>query len=401
MSSGTTTHFCAPCGRGSQANHFFLWLESTTDALTLWTPSRSFPTFYRLFARLGDRALDLLGRVLFAIGTTLGLVTLSDDVEKTVSNRSKLLWEEALRRGLDMRQILFLGSPTDSFRVRHGGRPHFFRSLPLAPATAALRMDDKIAFKSAMREAGLPVPRSESARNVRTASRILERFGNVCVKPRTGSNGRHTYPFVSTEEDLSDAFRSVKQISFSASIEEHLEGDLCRATCVDGVLLGFLKSEYPKVTGDGTSTVEELIAKSNATKASGVGDIIVDDSYRGYMRRRGYDLADVLPEGETLQLTYRAGAGAGGNAYECGRSIHHSFIDPIEAAASATGLKVVGFDIIIPDALAPASEQRWGFIEANSLPWIDLHATPYSGEPTDLSVHVWDLWLKENVADTR
>jgi cyanophycin synthetase len=304
------------------------------------------------------------------------------------------MWLEARRRGIEMRQLLFWGSPTDTFRVRVDGRIHIFKSLPLPPLHAeTLRMDDKIWFKEALAREGLPVPKSSGASNLESAKRALAEFGTVCVKPRSGSNGRHTYPVVKTEEDLSAAFKSVKQICAFASVEEQLEGNLCRATCVGGKLLGFLESNYPTVAGDGVLTIRELVARANAEKPNGVADIVLDDSHTGYIRRRGYELDSVLPSGVSLPLTYRAGASSGGRNRERGRAVHPSFIPIIERAAALTGLSIVGFDLIIPDSEAPAESQRWGFIEANSLPWIDLHAAPFSGEPNDLSAAVWDLWL--------
>jgi cyanophycin synthetase len=159
-------------------------------------------------------------------------------------------------------------------------------------------------------------------------------------------------------------------------------------------MIGFLESEHPHVMGDGSATIRELVSSANTKKQDGTQDLVLDDSIRGYIRRRGYDLDSVLPEGELLQLSYRGGRSVASTNREHGRSIHPSFIPIIEQAAVLTELPVVGFDIIIPDPMKPQDEQRWGFIEANSLPWIDLHANPYYGEPNDLSAPVWDMWEK-------
>ena len=293
---------------------------------------------------------------------------------------------------------LMVGGPTDIFRIHKSGRTEFFKSLPpLRVSDRALRMDDKIHFKEAMRKAGIPVPQSRSVRKVKDALDALAEFGMVCVKPRTGSNGRHTFPFVRTADDVVHALESVLKVAPFASIEEHLEGNLCRATCIGGTLYGFLESEHPQIVGDGVSTIEECIAARNGMRAHGTEALVLDAAMTGYIRRRGFAVTDILPQGIKLQLTYRGGRSVGATNREYGRAIHPSFIEVIERAAAATALPIVGFDLIIPDPLAPADTQRFGFIEANSLPWIDLHATPYHGEPNDLAPRVWDLWetLKE------
>lgn len=386
--------YCTDCG-AVQAHHLSLWFASTGDVLFSSSLPKRLP-FQTLLAQIGEWAVSLLGHAAFWLAKALRLVSLSDDAEQTTSRRSKLLWLEAKKRGIEMEQLFFLGNPTDTFRVKAGSRYQFFKSLPLLPTSEALQMDDKVLFKKKMRTAGLPVPKSYSVKSMRAAVRALNELSCVCVKPRTGSNGRHTYTHVRTEDALRKALQGVRQICAFASVEEHLEGNLCRATCVDGTLVGFLESHYPTIVGDGSSTIAELIAVKNEQRPEGVSEVVIDDSLEGNITRRGFDLDTVLPEGYTLPLTYRAGAGSGGSNREHGRSIHPSFIEPIEKAAKLTGLHIVGFDIIIPNPQLPAHEQRWGFIEANSLPWIDLHAGPFYGDPIDVSPYVWDLWLKRN-----
>ncbi|HVX90969.1 MAG TPA: hypothetical protein VHC20_05095 [Candidatus Paceibacterota bacterium] len=389
--SATTSTFCADCGP-AQANHAALWFANTTDTFTLSLPRGPLSG---TLAQMGNSVTSLLGHIAFYVARMTGALTLSSDRTQTCSNRTKLLWEEAARRGIDMQQLMFFGKPSDTFVVNLRGRMRFFKSLPLlATDDAALRMDDKIWFKRAMRESGYPVPKSIGVRTQEEARAALAELGMVCVKPRTGSNGRHTYPYVKTEEDLAAALASVKKICAYASVEEQLEGNLCRATCVNGKLIGFFESGYPSVVGDGSTTIRELITQKNAARVEKVEPVEITASHEGYIRRRGYTLDSVLPAGVELPLTYRAGYGQGGWNREHGRAIHPSFIPVIEGAAKRTGLSIVGFDIIIPDPQKPANEQRWGFIEANSLPWVDLHSAPLYGTPIDVSPAVWDMWAE-------
>lgn len=394
MDAPRTSSYCVECGP-VQTSHLILWLDGVSDALTFRLSLHRMP-LYSFLMKVADGIVTLLGQLSFFGGRALGLVTLSDDIQTSVSDRSRFLWEEALRRSLPMQQMLFLKRPTDTFRVRHNGKSYMFTSIPLSVEASSLRMDDKVLFKKAMEEAGLPVPKSRGVSRLSDAQRALAELSLVCVKPRTGSNGRHTYPYVRTEEELKKAFGNVQQICPFVSVEEHLEGNLCRATCVDGKLIGFLESSHPHVVGDGVSTINELVAQANAQKIANVDDLVLNGSLIGYINRRGYEPTSVLPEGVRLQLSYRGGSSVGQSNREHGRNIHPSFIGPIEEAARVTKLPVVGFDLIIPDPMLPASEQRWGFIEANSLPWIDLHNSPYYGEPIDLAPAVWDLWMQQH-----
>jgi cyanophycin synthetase len=62
-------------------------------------------------------------------------------------------------------------------------------------------------------------------------------------------------------------------------------------------------------------------------------------------------------------------------------------------AAKIIGDPIVGFDFIIPDITKSYKQQRCGFIEANSLPFINLHHEPLVGQPRNVAKKVWDMIL--------
>lgn len=384
---------CAACG-GATVSHAAIWVSNSGDMVALGFAGLRTTWIVRTLSGIGEWALSLLGHLAFHIARIVGAVSLSDDFSKVRSDRARVMWEDALRRGIPMEQLFLFGAPADTYRIRIHGKTYFVDSIPTPPKKQkeALHIDDKISFKAILRKAGIATPRSIGTTSLSTAKKTLKEFGTVCVKPRYGSNGYHTYPFVKTEKELEDAFKSAKELCYMVSVEEHLEGNVCRATCIDGKLVGFLESQYPTVVGDGVHTVAELIQKNNEARRDGVAEIVVNYMHEGYIGRRGYTLESVLPEGVSLPLTYRAGSSSGGSNREYGRNIHPSFIPIIEHAAALTELPIVGFDLIIKDPLASADSQAWGFIEANSLPWINLHHTPFEGEPVNVATHVWDLW---------
>jgi D-alanine-D-alanine ligase-like ATP-grasp enzyme len=58
------------------------------------------------------------------------------------------------------------------------------------------------------------------------------------------------------------------------------------------------------------------------------------------------------------------------------------------------GTPIVGFDFIIPDPTQDPRDQKWGIIEANMNPFIDLHHFPLVGNPINVAAKVWDMWEK-------
>ena len=99
-----------------------------------------------------------------------------------------------------------------------------------------------------------------------------------------------------------------------------------------------------------------------------------------------------MPVGVSLSLTHRIGRLFGGKTIEMIDDLHPSFIPILTKAAKIVGLSVVGFDCIIPDPSKEEVSQKWGIIECNSLPFIDLHYYALEGKPRNIAGMIWDLW---------
>ena len=294
MSSSFLRH-CDACA-GSSTNHTALWISNSGDMLALFFAGSRNTWIVRTLSGIGEWAVSLLAHVMFMVGRAFGFLTLSDDITRVTSARSRVMWEDAKRRGIPMEQLYFFGTQRDTYRIHINGHTYFVDSLPTPPKKQkeALHVDDKISFKTLLRKANIPTPRSIGTGSLHTAKKVLQEFGTICVKPRYGSNGFHTFPHVRTETELEEAFRSAQQICTMVSVEEHLEGNLARATCVDGKLVGFLASVYPTVIGNGVDTIAVLIEQKNKTKQKGVSDIVLSSEHIGYIARHGYTPDSVL-----------------------------------------------------------------------------------------------------------
>lgn len=375
---------CIECGE-RPTNHWFEWASTSFEMLLKHAPRFN----------IGARAMS--GKVLpYKIAKALKVITLQDDMERVSNTRSRAMWEEARARGIAVRQLCIFGSPVDFYEATVRGKAHVFQSLPTIAwlSSESLWPDDKYLLKQKFIEEGVATPAVQSVSTLHEAKEALHRLGVVCVKPRTGSNARHTFPHVSTEAELEEAFYSAKKLCHFVVVEENLEGNLARATCVGGKLIGFLECAYPSVVGDGHSTISELIEKINKERPLHAKDIEVTKVHEHYIARRGYALKDILEEGKDLPLIYRAGYNSGGRNWEHGTRINTALMAEIERAARITELPVVGFDLIIESPHKGPGEQRWGIIEANSMPWIELHSHPRYEEPSNVAAAIWDLWEK-------
>ena len=389
---------CAACGN-SPVNHTATYLFNLLNIpFNTIAFARSDSPVLGLFERSARRIMDQIERFNVRIFWFIGGIRYGTDVSKARTYRSQVVWEEASRRGIRMEQVILFGVPTDIYRAFVRGQWHHFKSIPVPPElpqSAYLWIDDKYLLKQELAKTGIPTPAFKTAASLRAAHTALTQLGTpVAVKPRAGSRGRHTTTMVSAAEDLDAAFCSAQQLCRDVAIEHCLVGPVCRATVVGGKLAGFFAAEPPLVVGDGTARIGELIERWNASLPERVQPITVTAEHAAFLSRQGLSLESVPEEARRVTLSHRTGRLFGGTTRELLDTVHPALAAEVERAAKLLDVPVVGFDLIIPDPERDPAAQDWGIIEANSLPFIDLHYLPLYGSPSNPAGAVWDLWLR-------
>lgn len=411
--SAAAAYPCLYCG-ANPAPHGILWIAETFAVLTR-------PLDLLLarsgLQRLADYFGDLLVAPLFHALRALGIARYNTDRTKITSFRGKALWEEAERRGIEMKSITFFGKEMDMYEARiktaapsggvlpSGGALQSgamretvlrFASLPrpASPAEDGIYwIDDKAALKEKLSAAGVPVPRGRTfARYAPLRAYFEELEKPVIVKPRLGSRGRHTTTFIYTEKQLAKAYEIAKRLCNWVILEEHLTGSVYRGTAVNGEIVGVLGGDPPRVTGNGRAAIAELIAQKNASKMDGVKDAIVTPLTVDFLARNGLALETVLPAGRTIDISEKIGVNYGGASVEVTDETHPETKRILGEAARAVNDPLIGFDFIIEDIARAPHGQKWGIIECNSLPFINLHHYPLIGKPVNVAKYVWDLW---------
>lgn len=393
---------CSECGN-SPTQHLVQYTIATID---VWSANMAYRASgfapLRALFRLAGYVGEVVERFNHRLLRVLRLIRSGHEVTKARSYRSQVVWEEAGRRGIAMEQLVFLGSHSDVYRAHINGAWVYFESLPIPryyEYDAYRWMDDKYRLNEVLRAAGVPVPFIESVTGVQQALEAFQKTnGRAVVKPRAGSRGRHTTTNIRDEESLRAAFKSAKKLCRHVCVTRHLDGSICRGTVVDGKLAGFFQADPPRLVGDGVSTVEELIAAKNAARHERVQPVELREEHEAYLRRAGLTRASVLPKGEVFDLTHRSGRLFGGETRELLKAVHPKLREYLERAGAMLRVPIVGFDLIIKDPEADPESQEWGIIEANSLPFIDLHYLPLHGEPSNVAAHVWDLWNEKSPA---
>lgn len=394
--------YCANAPTNHTVSYISSVMSMNFDPHITWVANLA-PKFLKIF-------VDFVPNALMPVLNFVHMIKFSDDIEKTVTFRSRVVWEEAKRKGIKMEQVIFLGKPIESHRALINGRYRYFESLPMPINYDEVDglWDNKSRLKKAFVKNGIPVPKfyefsvfrekslDDGSRLNKKLHEVFDGFSKpIIVKPRVGSRGRHTTTNINAFEDFIKAIKVAMQITPYFIAEEHVSGDVCRATIVDGKLVGFYRAGVPTVYGDGVQTIEGLIREKNANKNERVGVVEINDEIIEYIGRSGYTLDSIPENGVKVPLTYRTGRLFGGITREMLDELHPSFIPILEKAGNVVGLVVAGFDCIVPDPTKDVVEQKWGIIECNTLPFIDLHYYALEGEPKNIAGMIWDLWNKK------
>ncbi|MEI7709493.1 MAG: hypothetical protein WCI76_02150 [bacterium] len=346
---------------------------------------------------------DFVGGV-FEIFSLFKIARFSSDMDLANTLRSRVIWEEATRRGVKMEQAIFWKQPLDYYRANIKGQTFYFKSVPIRPELSRMNnsWDDKVVLKKELRKHNLPAPafvelKCLSFSYLRNKDKVTEEIFSklnkpIIVKPRVGSRGRHTVTNINTLEQFRHGVEVAKTLSPYLVVEEHLSGAVCRATFVRGELAGFYKAEAPSITGDGKHTVKELIEEKDRTRNVKVEKIIISKELQDHILRSGFTTEDVMPAGTVLQLTHRMGRLFGGKTKEMLGELHPSFLPILNKAAKMVNIPLIGFDCIVPDPTKDESSQRWGIIECNTLPFIDLHYYALEGTPKNIAGMIWEMW---------
>ena len=257
---------------------------------------------------------------------------------------------------------------------------------------------DKEETKKALSSAYIPVPKGivmQHPENISAAIAHLQ-FPLV-VKPVNGNHGRGITTHITSEEGLKQAFHIAAAISKQVIIEEFIEGHDYRFLVVNYKLAAVARRTPPVITGDGRSTISQLIEKENADPQRGEGheksltSIKINESTLNILASENMGLESVLPAGQTLFLKHTANLSTGGTSEDVTDYVHPFNKFLAENAARVIGLDVCGIDIIAKDITIPINAGNGGFIEVNASPGLRMHLTPGKGMARNVAAPIVDM----------
>jgi len=314
---------------------------------------------------------------------------------------AQMLWDEAKKRGIVMREFRLFGLPRNMFvAALPDGRTISFEGFPFPDYAGGNPpwLNNKAELKKKLCARGFPVAPGGAACTKNGALNIFRRLTHpVIVKPHVGSASRHTILHIADEKALVRAFAVAKRVSPFVVIEEELEGLVYRATVVGGRLVAVLRRDPPHIVGDGARTIEELVAAANThpeRQGPYFSHIKFSPDAAEELSLQGMTPKSIPRKGERVTFHQKVNWSLGGTTADVTDGVHPDNAKLFEDIAAMLKTPLVGIDFIIRDISRSWKETpRSGVIECNDMPFFDNHHLPFEGKPRNVAGAIWDLVL--------
>ncbi|QSR36662.1 hypothetical protein CFI10_17085 [Marinobacterium iners] len=257
----------------------------------------------------------------------------------------------------------------------------FFESFSNDDAALGSRwQSDKPLSKQIFQSLGLPTPRFERVNDTAQLHEAAQRIGYPCVvKPVSCGGGKGVTAAITDQAGLEAAYSHARRFAPTGPlmIESHQPGDDYRLVLVSGQLVAAIRRRPACVTGDGHSTVTELVDELNRTRSANLvksrylRPIMKDHYLVAHLAAQGMTLDTCLPAGQRLSLRSNANLSTGGSCDDYTDQVHPQLKAMAEQVAQTFGIATAGLDYITTDISAPPAMGVGAFIEINTTPGLD------------------------------
>ncbi|MBA3663856.1 MAG: cyanophycin synthetase [Bacteroidetes bacterium] len=257
---------------------------------------------------------------------------------------------------------------------------------------------DKNETKQILKSAYIPTPESILIDHEEDLEATVEKIGYpVVIKPINGNHGRGITINIQTMDQARDAFKLAREISEDVLVEKFMQGCDFRFLLINFKLVAVAKRTPALVTGDGHSTIAQLIDRINCDPNRGEGHekiltkIKIDKITSDILSQKNYTLETIPSFDEVVLLKDTANISTGGTATDVTHLVHPYNIFMAERIARLLNMDICGIDVIATAIDKPLTDENGGILEVNACPGFRMHLFPSKGKPINVAAHVVDM----------
>lgn len=244
---------------------------------------------------------------------------------------------------------------------------------------------DKDLTKRLLQSCGVPVPEGSIVESPEEAWEAAQDIGlPVVVKPSDGNHGRGVSTDLKTREEVEAAFHLAEPEGSEVIVERFVRGKEHRLLVIGGKMIACASGDIASVTGDGKSTITQLIdSQINTDPRRGLTEdfplnrVLIDEdpAVRLEITRQGYTPESVPPAGKEVLIQRN-----GNVAFDVTDDVHPQVAEAASLAARIVGLDIAGVDLVAEDISRPLDEQGGAIVEVNAGPGLLMHLKPAGGK---------------------
>lgn len=279
-----------------------------------------------------------------------------------------LIGDEALARGWTVESIRKL-----SYRVRTPNGGIIFQQNAPEVAIGSSRITvDKVVTKELLARNGISVPAGRVFTDVNLAAAYFQtRSIAQVVKPATGGGGYGVTAGLVDKASFVRAWQQAAALGRRIIVEDFVAGDEIRMITIGGRLTAAVCRVPAYVVGDGTRTIEALVAQKNKLRLRNPLLKMYPIKSFDQLELDDREMSEIPSRGEHIRLSTVSNIAMGGESVSVIERLHPSIIALAEKAAKSLGGTILlGLDVLVKDFSADAENGNASIIEINSNPAI-------------------------------
>lgn len=267
---------------------------------------------------------------------------------------------------------------------------------PLSGVVASSVARHKEATRILLKRAGCPVPegRTFHGGDHEVALKYAHRIGYpVVLKPAEGSMGVGVTANIRSDGELETALQMFSKTAHGNNefiVEKHVNGGDYRIMVIGDHVAAAVQRIPANVTGDGVQTIGQLMIAKNLERRrnSHLGPLKIkwNPSVEYQLKKQGYGIDSVPPDGERIYLLSTNNLTQGGDSIEILDELHPSIKEAcVRAVQAVPGMGYCGVDFLLEDHTRPLDEQDAAICELNAMAALPVAEYPVYGTPRRLS----------------
>ncbi|GAE32965.1 acylphosphatase [Alkalihalobacillus hemicellulosilyticus] len=321
---------------------------------------------------------------------------------------------EGWRRGLTLKwhvkdseefkdmKTWFDDKPGKLFSLSSETRTHyFFKTRGDMVSNEAVEIGaNKEKTKEYLEKKGIVTPRGKLFSLDTSEENVIEYVKQLdfplVIKPLDGSFGRGVTTNIQSIDECKDAIKMAKSVPNPNGIivEEFIQGHEYRLYVVGDKVVGAIQRVPANVKGDGKSTIDQLIDQKNHIRSQNprlISCLIKkDQEVINHISKQGYNLEDILPDGERLTLIEKSNISLGGDPISVIDDLPEKLKDvAVKAIHSIPNLPHGAVDVML------GNNGEYVVLEINPTAQIGSLLFPKIGKSSDVPAEIIDFYFPE------